>query len=107
LLGKIDIKKIPVFGLFLLFFIKPFNRKAVLKLLFESLLFIKHVGKYFILSSYYKEAMKSNSNHFSKKKKLLLRKDVRYPSVYTKNLEEMKYHLNCSNKQADFPRFLM
>ena len=34
LLGKIDIKKIPVFGLFLLFFIKPFNRKAVLKLLF-------------------------------------------------------------------------
>ena len=53
-LGKIDIKKIPVFGLCLLFFIKPFNRKALLKLLFQSLLFIKHVSKYFILSSYYK-----------------------------------------------------
>ncbi len=86
-IGKIDIKKIPVFGLCLLFFMKPFNRKAVLKLLFESLLFVKHVGKYFILSSYYKEAIKSNSNNFSKKKKFLLRKDVRYPSAYTKNLE--------------------
>jgi hypothetical protein len=89
-----------------LFCIRPFNRNYLLQLLFESLLSIKHVGKYFILASFYKEAIKDCPIISFRKRKFFLRKDCRYPSVYTKNLEDMKQHLGCFSNQDEFPSVL-
>ena len=79
-IGTVDLSKIPVFGIFLLFCIRPFNRNAILKLIACcTLTNIKYNGKYFILSQYYKQLAKSP--FFVKKKKFLFRKDVCYPST--------------------------
>ena len=95
-------KKTSVLGIFLLFCIRPFNRKKILKLTIKSLENIKYNGKYFILSRFYKELLKLKEDISLRKKEKILRQDVKYPSEFLLNLEEMKRQMNCRTNLMPF-----
>ena len=86
ILNLVNLKKVPVLSIFLLFCIKPFNRKAILNLVIQIHQYIKYNGKYVILCRLYKELLQLK-NLSVNKEKWLLRKDLPYPSTYMLNLK--------------------
>ena len=95
-------KKTSILGIFLLFCIRPFNRKNIQKVTIKSLENIKYDCKYFILSRFYKELLKLKEGISLRKKEKILKQDAKYPLKFMLNLEEMKRHINCRTNLIPF-----